>query len=96
VQQKLWLNKIISDLCRFCCWWKGFLPGGLTYYCSLIFIFITFTHQFNCKFEYSIVQGDSGGPLVVKRSSTDATIAGVVSFGRGCARPSNISEHFPH
>jgi len=33
---------------------------------------------------------------VVKRSSTDATIAGVVSFGRGCARPSNISEHFPH
>jgi len=32
-------------------------------------------------------QGDSGGPLVVKRSSTDATVAGVVSYGQGCARP---------
>lgn len=32
-------------------------------------------------------QGDSGGPLVNKRSSTDATVVGVVSFGNGCARP---------
>jgi secreted trypsin-like serine protease len=57
---------------------------------------VTFTHQFRCKFKISIFQGDSGGPLVVKRSSTDATVVGVVSFGRGCARPSNISEKIPH
>jgi len=31
---------------------------------------------------------------VVKRSSTDATVAGVVSYGQGCARPSNIFELF--
>ena len=34
-----------------------------------------------------LFKGDSGGPLVLKRSTTDATIVGVVSYGVGCARP---------
>jgi secreted trypsin-like serine protease len=49
-----------------------------------------------CLFIFPVIQGDSGGPLVVKRSSTDATVAGVVSYGQGCARPSNIFELFSH
>ena len=38
-----------------------------------------------------LTQGDSGGPLVDKRSSTDATVVGVVGTGKGCARPSEFS-----
>ena len=33
-----------------------------------------------------LLQGDSGGPAVVKRSSADATIVGVISYGIGCAK----------
>ena len=38
-----------------------------------------------------LTQGDSGGPLVVKRTSKDATVVGVVSYGNGCALPSEFS-----
>jgi secreted trypsin-like serine protease len=33
---------------------------------------------------YSYLQGDSGGPLVDTKSGLQV---GIVSFGRGCARP---------
>ena len=47
-----------------------------------------FTKQLKWLFYfYCLLQGDSGGPLVVKRSTSDATVVGVVSYGIGCARP---------
>jgi len=39
-------------------------------------------------------QGESGGPLVVKRNTTDATVVGIVSYGQGCAQPSNVFSFF--
>ena len=62
------------------CLGRGYIKN---IYCD---VYCSFCHK---HYKVYLLQGDSGGPAVVKRSSTDATIVGVVSYGNGCAKPNN-------
>ena len=99
MQQILWqFHQIITDLR----WSQGrrkrLLPGKIQtlqlidhfYNFILSCTFVIIIHFKKAKIP-RLTQGDSGGPLVVKRTSKDATVVGVVSYGTGCALPSEFS-----